>query len=334
MDRQGCNMNRLFFTLGIIAFGLILGYILKQVFERGFIQPPLPLPELRKILQKFALWFVMPVTFMGAIWIVEVDDLRVAAMPGLGAAALLLGGAAALILARIMKLTRRQTGSFFACGSFTNLGAMGGLVVFVFLGEAGYALVPLYKLLEEMVYYTIGFPVARYFSAQGGDRVSAVKRIKTVLTDPFFLVALVSIGMGGVLNLTEVPRPEFYKTVNAVFVPFGAIVLLTSIGLAMRFSSIREYLRESLAVAGIKFLLVPITITAMAWALGYCQIENGLPLKVVMLLSAMPVAFNSLVPPSLYDLNIDLANACWLLSTLALIIVLPVLYLVLQWTPC
>ena len=39
----------------------------------------------------------MPIAFMGAIWIVKVDDLRVAAMPALGAAALLLGGAAALV---------------------------------------------------------------------------------------------------------------------------------------------------------------------------------------------------------------------------------------------
>ena len=102
----------------------------------------------------------------------------------------------------------------------------------------------------------------------------------------------------------------------------------------MRFSSIREYLKESLAVAGIKFLLVPVTITGLAWVLGYCRIDNGLPFKVVMLLSAMPVAFNALVPPSLYDLDIDLANACWMLSTLSLIIVLPVLYIFLQWTPC
>ena len=30
-------MSKLLFTLGIIAFGLIFGYILKQVFERGVI---------------------------------------------------------------------------------------------------------------------------------------------------------------------------------------------------------------------------------------------------------------------------------------------------------
>ena len=327
-------MSRLLFTLGIIAFGLILGYCLKRVFERGTIRPPLPLPDLRKILQKFALWFVMPVTFMGAIWIVKVDDLRVAAMPVLGAVALLLGGAAALILAKMMNLTRRQTGSFFVCGSFTNLGAIGGLVVFVFLGEAGYALVPLYKLLEEMVYYTIGFPVARHFSAESGGRVSFVRRIVGVLIDPFFLVALISIGLGIILNLAGVKRPEFYRTVNAVFIPFGTLVLLTSIGLSLRLSSIREYLRESLAVAGIKFILVPCTVTAMALGLGYCQINHGLPLKVVLLLGSMPVAFNSLVAPSIYDLNIDLANACWLLSTLALAVVLPLLYVLIQWTPC
>jgi hypothetical protein len=40
----------------------------------------------------------------------------------------------------------------------------------------------------------------------------------------------------------------------------------------------------------------------------------------------MPVAFNSLVAASIYDLDLDLANACWLISTLSLVVVLPWLY--------
>jgi hypothetical protein len=44
-----------------------------------------------------------------------------------------------------------------------------------------------------------------------------------------------------------------------------------------------------------------------------------------MILSSMPVAFNALIPPSIYDLDLDLANACWFFTTSALIVVLPVL---------
>jgi predicted permease len=54
-----------------------------------------------------------------------------------------------------------------------------------------------------------------------------------------------------------------------------------------------------------------------------------LPLKVVIILSSMPVAFNALIPPSIYDLDLDLANSCWFFTTALLIIILPLLLIVL-----
>jgi predicted permease len=66
-------------------------------------------------------------------------------------------------------------------------------------------------------------------------------------------------------------------------------------------------------------------MTCVGYLIGYGAIDNGLPLKVVMILSAMPVAFNALIPPSIFDLDLDLANSCWFFTTSLLIIVLPVL---------
>jgi len=98
----------------------------------------------------------------------------------------------------------------------------------------------------------------------------------------------------------------------------------------MRIKTIQDYLRECVAISATKFLIVPVILTLTAFLLGYGKIEEGLPLKVVMILSSMPVAFTALVPPSLYDLDIDLANSCWLFSTSLLIVVLPVLYIATQ----
>jgi hypothetical protein len=53
-------------------------------------------------------------------------------------------------------------------------------------------------------------------------------------------------------------------------------------------------------------------------------------MKVVMILSSMPVAFSALIPPSLYDLDLDLANACWFFTTSALIVVLPLLLMLIN----
>jgi predicted permease len=79
-----------------------------------------------------------------------------------------------------------------------------------------------------------------------------------------------------------------------------------------------------MTVALIKFALVPILSTAMAYFIGLGAVDGGLPLKVVLILSSMPVAFNALIPPSIYDLDLDLANSCWFVSTSLLIVVLPI----------
>jgi hypothetical protein len=41
----------------------------------------------------------------------------------------------------------------------------------------------------------------------------------------------------------------------------------------------------------------------------------------------MPVAFMAMVPPTLYDLDVDLANAAWLVTTGLLVVVVPALWL-------
>ena len=128
-------------------------------------------------------------------------------------------------------------------------------------------------------------------------------------------MAVSSLILGGLLNLSGLERPAAYGTVNAVIVPLATILLLASIGLALRFSRVGNYLRECVSVSVIKFFLVPVCASSLAWAIGFGDIDSALPLKVVVILSSMPVAFNALIPPSIYDLDLDLANSCWFVTT-------------------
>jgi hypothetical protein len=107
-------------------------------------------------------------------------------------------------------------------------------------------------------------------------------------------------------------------------VPLLTLLLLVSIGMAMKFRKIGAYLRECLSISLIKFILVPVLVCLPAYFLGYGSIQNGLPLKVVLILSSMPVAFNALIPPSIYNLDLDLANSCWFFTTAMLVVILPV----------
>lgn len=328
-------MQKLIFSLVLILSAMTLGYVLQRLDRSNTLRLPIPLAELRKLLQKIGLLFFMPISFMAAVWIVSFENLRVALLPVIGVAALLSGGLLGLLVARILKRSTKQATVLFCCGSFSNLGAIGTLACYMFLGESGLALVALYRMLEEIYYYTIGFPLARFYSGAAGEKQSLFKRLIEVLKDPFVAAALSAFFIGFLLNLTNIPRPAFFETVIAVSVPLGTFILIVSIGLGMRFSSVHNYWVDSLLVGLIKFIAVPVIASSMAYLLGMHHIGDGLAFKVVLVLSAMPVAFNALVAASIYDLELDLANSCWLVSTCALILILPLLYFLLSssWLP-
>ena len=134
----------------------------------------------------------------------------------------------------LLQLPPKKTGSLFCCGSFTNIGSIGALVCYVFLGEPGFALVPIYKIFEELSYYSTGFPIAKYYS---GSSLAEGRwdRVKGLARDPLIIVSVSSLLLGGALNLGGFERPAIYGTVNAVFIPLQAFMLLVSVGLALRF---------------------------------------------------------------------------------------------------
>ncbi|MDJ0784010.1 MAG: hypothetical protein QNJ22_18730 [Desulfosarcinaceae bacterium] len=318
-------MRNLIASLVIITVSMSTGYLIQQLAAHGRIQLPLSLVDLRKCLQRIALLGISPFATITAIWGVEVQSIRIAALPFIGAGAIVLGGLLAYAGTRLLRLAPRQAGALIPCGAFTNIGSIGALICYYYLGEPGFALVPIYKLFEELTYYGLGFPLAKAYSTADRALDTTAERLRALARDPFILVTLSSILLGGVLNLAGLTRPSVLAAVNAVLIPLGTGLMLVSIGLAMRFSQMGHYKWLCGLVAGIKFVAVPLASVLCASLLGLGEIDEGLALKVVLILSAMPVAFTALIPPSIYDLDLDLANACWFVTTGSLVVVLPVL---------
>ena len=320
---------KLLTSFAVILAGLLLGYAIQVLAARGVIRLPLPVEALRKGLQRAALLFVNPVAIVGATWIVSIRDAALAALPLVGLFAIVAGGVLALGAARLLRLPPKKTGALFCCGSFTNIGSIGALVCYLYLGEPGFALVPIYKIFEELSYYSIGFPIAKHYSGSAAAE-GRWDRVKGLARDPLILVSVTALALGGSLNASVLERPVIYRAVHAVPTPLAAVLLVVAVGLALRFRRVGDYLRESAAVAAIKFALVPALTCALAVSLGFGRIDGGLPLKVVLILSSMPVAFNALIPPSIYDLDLDLANSCWFVTTALLALVLPTLLFAIQ----
>jgi len=316
-------MGRLLFSIGLVVCGIGAGYLIQVLVQKRVFS--LPIDNTRKRLQKAALLFFNPVAILGATWVADIHHIKIAALPFMGLTALFSGGCLAYAAARMLRLNRKQTGAYIVCGGFTNIGSLGALFCFMFLGEQGFALVPFYKLFEEACYYAIGFPVAKSYSADLTATPSFYARLKGAVTDIFVIIAVSSIAIGLLLNLAGLPRPAFYATVNTIFIPLAALLLLISIGMAMRFASVKTFLAPGLIIALIKFSLVPVCIVGLGFMLGLDRIDNGLPLKVVLILASMPVGFIAMVPPTIYDLDIDLANACWLTTNSLLLLQVPLL---------
>jgi len=311
-----------------VIIGISIGYIIQILVKKKHIN--LSIDAVRKKLQQSALLFFNPIAILGATWMANIHNIKIAAMPFLGMTALFTGGCFAFIASKYLRLSRKQTGSYIVCGGFTNIGSLGALFCFIFLGEPGFALVPFYKLFEELIYYAIGFPLAKSFSDDFTGTPSFIHRIKTAATDIFVIVAVSSITIGLILNLSGIPRPEVYASINTIFIPFAALLLLISIGMAMRFSSVKLFFPHGLVIATIKFILVPVIIVGIGFLFGLDKIDNGLPLMVVLILSSMPVGFIAMVPPTIYNLDIDLANACWLITNVALLLQIPLLLFLIQ----
>ncbi len=144
-----------------------------------------------------------------------------------------------------------------------------------------------------------------------------------LLADPFILIGTASIVLGFILNLSGIERPEIFSRINAFVIPLASLLLLISIGMAMRFGRVGRYLREAFVVAATKYLIVPAIVITVSVAIGLGRIDGGLPLRVIVILSSMPVGFIATVPPSLYKLDVDLANSSWLVTTALLVVVIP-----------
>ena len=319
-------MDRLLLSLILIVSGVCCGYIFQQLVIRDIIKLRHGLTSLKKKIQQITFLSLNPLAILGATWVAKLEDVELIILPVLCLTALGLGGILAYALSRVFNMDNRQTGAYIGCGTFTNIGALGSLFCYMFLGEPGFALVPIYKMFEELTYFAYVFPLVKSFSLSSKhEKTSFGRRLRLVFSDIFVSMTLGSLAIGLLLNLTHVPRPTFYGTLNSILIPVMVFLLLFSIGLGMRFSSIMGNIRPAIAISAVKFLCIPIIIALIGMAFGLHTIENGIPFKVVLILSAMPVGFLSAVPPTLYDLDSDLANSCWLVANSLLIIEVPIL---------
>ena len=322
-------MTQLLTTLAVVIGALTAGYLYRI---RRLRQDPAAGESLRGLataLQKTTITVFTPVILVNTFWALNVTAGSLVFFPIIGALSHVVGGFVALAASRRLGHSRRQAGAMFTCGTFSNLASFGGLVTFMYYGEAGYALAALFKLFEPIAYFSIGFPIAKMYSEDSlpGSRLRLDWR--ALVRDRIVMLPLVGISAGALLNWSGLARPELLGSLIAPLVMVSTSMMLVSVGLNMRPAPLGSYRREVASIVAIKHLLLPALMAAAGTALGYHLLAGGLPWRVLVTMGSMPVAFNSLVAASLYRLDTDLANLCWIVSTgVFAAVLLPLLYLV------
>jgi len=320
-------VNHFLPSLLTISAALALGALV-NIVSRHFASGPDRLARLRIQIQKACLLGINPVAFIGAVWILPISDHRLLLLPVVGLLVLVSGFLIGGLVMRLRPLPSagERIGFRLSC-SFTNTGNMGGLIVYLLLGELAFSMIPFYKLLEEFWYYGVLFPYARQQAVQGGlikDTGQTRNGLLRVLTDPFFLVIALSILLGLALNVLGFARPDGYARINAWIIPSSSFLLLVAIGSQIRIVGIPRYWKPAALIATIRVTLIPLFALSFALLLG---LGNGdtLTIKTIAILATMPMAFISLVPASLYNLDADLISTAWIFTTASLILSVPVL---------
>ncbi|WP_455383258.1 AEC family transporter [Salinispira pacifica] len=322
-------MAKILFILGVSVGSVLLGYLVRRVRVAGRSLDEGAAAVWSRRMKIAAIFVLNPVPVIDSFWKLSLQTRGILLLPLLGVLSLLIGGAAAVALSRIFRIPPNRAASVFTCGMFTNIVSFGGLIAFVFYGTVGYALVQLFNMLVSSSYYVVGFPLSRRISL-GPRRRDQPSPPGPFREQPYLFVPIAALAAGIVLNLLHVPRPAPLDTASNILIPSLAGMLGFSIGLTLFVSRIGTYRKEIPLVMLIKFVIVPGIMIPLGALLGLPGAGDGTAFKVLVILSVMPVAFNALVPPALYGFDLDLANSAWITTTLALVVIIPALYLILQ----
>lgn len=263
-----------------------------------------------------------------AMWGLKISGLDILGVPALGAVHCLGGMACSYMLARALQLPRPSAGAFIVAGGWSNTWLIGGYLSFFLLGRQGFALASLYNVLNAPLFYIGGFSIAKLFSPLH-QSVSTKGAIKGFFTDPVSVLPNLGLLAGLGLNLAGATPGPWFDPVSAYLVPALSVGSMFAVGMSMTFRRTREYTRPILAQALVKYLVWPAITLVFVLILRGNLLYDPTTFRVLALLSVMPVAMQSMVLSNLFDLDIDLVNAAWLVTNVFSLITSPILvYLV------
>lgn len=317
-------MKKLALSLGIILFGIIAGQVVKYLQKGKTDTKTQKTSNMMNKIRLLAFLIFNPVVLINAYWIVDFSSITMLVVPFICLTVLAVGGIVALFASKILKHNNKQKSAMFGCGTFSNLGTIGGLITLIFLGDEAYTIAALYFVFESFYNYLFAYPMVKGIAeGKGGEKSSLLKIFK----DPSIITYVGSIFVGLGLNFSGLERPNFMTAYNTFMVPTVSFMLTFAISYKMEFQKIKSSIPEGMIAILIKYIISPIVAVSIGYAFGLQHIADGLVIKVLLIMSLVPCGFNSILTPTIYKSDKDVANSVWIMNMVALLVVIPLEYI-------
>jgi len=314
---DGSAIGPILFLVFCVLLPLAAGYLVRR---QGWLDPRWSRPILTASIAAGATLLVWLAT-----WGVRIEP-GLKFLPVIGAlltVTMLLVGAA---VSPWLLPDRRSRASFAFATSLSNMGySLGGIVVYALLGEQGYAQSIIFLIYWSPLVFGLYFPLARMV---GRDRLAFRWRDFLGIFRDVRSLPLLGLTVGLTLNLTGVSRPAAFGQVISVVFVLASTTTMFAVGLSLVLERLGHYTRSYAVISLLKFAVAPLVAVGLVTVFDRLFGMSRTSRQVVLILSACPVAVYSVVISTFFDLDVDLANSLWVVTTVVfLIVVLPALVL-------
>ena len=215
---------------------------------------------------------------------------------------------AGLLYVRLSKMPAFQVGSFIQLGFRFNT-YLGLAVVLSAQGEEG--------VTNFGIIISLAIPFINVFAVStliwfSGQTYTPLKKglllIKALLVNPLILACLAGIAYASF----EQPFPKFFDNTFRLLSVSALPLALLSIGQALTFSSLKDYLSPSLVSCVLKLVLMP----SIGWVLLQAFGVTGMAAETALIYFSLPTAASAYILSTQMNSDPQLASAGIVLSTL------------------
>ncbi|GAB4282666.1 MAG: AEC family transporter [Coriobacteriia bacterium] len=235
-------------------------------------------------------------------------------LPLVGWGVVVIGLAIGWALARLLGLKGPVAGAFMLAAAFGNTGYIGYPLASALLGDAGLVRAIFYDVFgNTAAVITIGtFIASRY-----GEHDEQVDPVREVVTFPPFIALAAALALRSVT--VPIAVGDWLDALGKLVVP----MIMISVGLSLRPSKLKGHLRDVVAVAGIKLLVLP----AVALAAGSLVFSSAESLRVAVIEAGVPTMMLTMVIGMRFKLDTDLIASAILVTMTGAIVTIPLFQL-------